>query len=150
MDCRLNDKIKAMVENLAREHQQELAEAGTLVDLEELTCQIGDEVAQQLCQHELLGRAELAMKEEIAKCPECGEPCMVGPPEPAVLRGLRGELAYSQPSYHCRDPSARSRCYENERGRCCRGSPARLDLARGPRVHVASDIDFRSRHRRVS
>ena len=102
MDCRLNAKIGAMVEDLAREHQQELADAGTLVDLEELTCQIGDEVARQLCQHELFGRAKLAMKEEIAKCPECGEPCMAGQPEPTLLEGLRGELAYNQPSYYCR------------------------------------------------
>ena len=102
MDCRLDAKIRAMVEDLAREHQQELAEAGTLVDLEELTCQIGDEVARQLCQHELLGRAELAMKEEIAKCPQCGEPCMAGQPEPTLLEGLRGELAYNEPSYYCR------------------------------------------------
>jgi hypothetical protein len=101
MDCRLNHKIKAMVEDLAREHQQELAEAGTLVDLEELTCQIGDEVARQLCQHELLGRSEQALKEEIAKCPDCGEPCMAGQPEPTMLQGLRGELTYNQPSYHC-------------------------------------------------
>jgi hypothetical protein len=102
MDCRLNAKIKAVVGDLAREHQQELAEAGTLVDLEELTCQIGDEVARQLCQHELFGRAEQAAKEEIAMCPECGEPCMAGQPEPALLQGLRGELAYNQPSYYCR------------------------------------------------
>jgi hypothetical protein len=101
MDCRLSDKIKAMVEELAREYQQELAEAGTLVDLEELTCQIGDEVARQLCQHELLGRSEQAFKEEIAICPQCGEPSMTGQPEPTVLQGLRGELAYNQPSYYC-------------------------------------------------
>jgi len=91
-----------MVEDLAREHQQELADAGTVVDLEELTCQIGDEVARQLRQHELFGRAKLAMSEEIAKCPECGEPCMAGEPEPTLLEGLRGELIYNQPSYYCR------------------------------------------------
>ena len=103
MDCCLSDRIEAVVEDLAREHQQELAEAGTLVDLEELTCQIGDEVARRLCQHELLGRVELAMEREIAKCPDCGEPCMIGQPEPTVLQGLRGELAYNQPSYYCRN-----------------------------------------------
>ena len=41
MDCRLQARMKEMVEALAREHQQELAAAGTLVDLEELTCQLG-------------------------------------------------------------------------------------------------------------
>jgi hypothetical protein len=102
MDCRLSDKIKAMVEGLAGDHQQELAKAGTLVDLEELTCQIGDEVARQLCQHELLWRSERAFKEEIVICPQCGERSMAGQPEPTVLQGLRGELAYNQPSYYCR------------------------------------------------
>ena len=101
MDCRLNDKIKAVVEDLARDYQQELAEAGTLVDLEELTCQIGDEVARQLCEHELLGRSERALAEEIAKCPACSEPCMIRQRDPTLLQGLRGELAYNQPSYYC-------------------------------------------------
>lgn len=101
MDCRLNHKIKAVAEDLAREHQRELAEAGTLVDLEELTCQIGDEVARQLCEHELVGRAERATQDEFAECPECGEMGMACEPEPTVLEGLRGQLAYNQPRYYC-------------------------------------------------
>jgi len=100
MDCRLNAKIRAVVEDLAREHQRELAEAGTLVDLEELTCQIGDEVARQLCQHELVGRSERAVVES-ADCPECGERGMACLPEPTLLEGLRGQLAYNQPRYYC-------------------------------------------------
>ena len=43
MECLMRARVKAMVEQLAREHQQELAAAGTLVDLEELTAGIGDE-----------------------------------------------------------------------------------------------------------
>jgi len=101
MDCRLNDKIRAMVEDLAREHQRELAAAGTLVDLEELTCEIGDEVARQLCEHELVGRAERALDEEFADCPDCGESSMQCVPEPTLLTGLRGDLAYNQPRYYC-------------------------------------------------
>ena len=101
MDCRLNEKIKAVVEDLAREHQKELAEAGTLVDLEELTCQIGDEVARQLCEHELVGRGERAIEETFAKCPDCGEPSMRCTAEPALLQGMRGELAFRQPRYYC-------------------------------------------------
>ena len=94
-DCRLDDKIRAVVKDLVREHQRELAEAGRLVDFEELTYQIGDEIARQLCQHVLLGRAEQALKEEF------GELGMVCEPEPTVLAGLRGELAYRQPCYYC-------------------------------------------------
>jgi len=90
-----------MVEDLAREHQRELAEAGTLVDLEELTCQIGDEVARQLCEHELVGRAQRTVRDEFADCPECGEMSMACRPEPTLLEGLRGELAYNQPRYYC-------------------------------------------------
>ena len=33
----MKSRVKAMVEELASEHQRELAAAGTLVDLEELT-----------------------------------------------------------------------------------------------------------------
>ena len=44
MECLMRTRVKAMVEQLAREHQQEPAAAGTLVDLEELAVEIGDEV----------------------------------------------------------------------------------------------------------
>ena len=37
MECRMKSRVKAMVEELAREHQRELAAAGTLVELEKLT-----------------------------------------------------------------------------------------------------------------
>jgi hypothetical protein len=49
-----------MVEELAREYQQELAAAGTRIDLEELTCQVGNEFARQLCEREWGKRAERA------------------------------------------------------------------------------------------
>lgn len=101
MECRLETKLKAMIEGLAREHQRELAEAGTLVELEALTCQIGDMVTRELTQREVSRRAE-ALDMEQAKCPDCGESCGRGEREPVVLDGLRGELAYSQPSYFCR------------------------------------------------
>ena len=55
MECRMRTRVRAMVEQLAREHQQELAAAGTLVDLEELTAEIGDEFGRQLCENELTG-----------------------------------------------------------------------------------------------
>ena len=91
-----------MVEELAREHPQELAAAGTLVDLEELTSQIGDEFSRQLCENELTSRSERAAKLEQCECPQCGLLCPRGEPEPVVLQGLRGEVAFSQPSYFCR------------------------------------------------
>jgi len=101
MECRMKSRVKAMVEELAREHQRELAAAGTLADLEELTCQIGDEFARQLCESELAGRARQAADVEQCECPECGTLCARGQPEPVVLQGLRGEVCYNQPSYFC-------------------------------------------------
>ena len=106
MECHMKSRVKAMVEELAREHQQELAAAGTLVDLEELTCQIGDELARQLCENELSNRAEQAAELEQCECPECGRLCPRGQPEPVLLQGLRGEVGYNQPSYFCSALSA--------------------------------------------
>lgn len=102
MECRMQSRVKAMVGELAREYQQELAVAGNLMDLEELTCQIGDEFARQLCESELASRARHAADEEWCECPECGAACARGQPEPVVLQGLRGEVGYNQPSYFCR------------------------------------------------
>jgi hypothetical protein len=102
MECRIESRIKAMVAELAREHQRELAAAGTLMDLEELTCQIGDEFARQLCESELVSRSQQAADAERCECPECGWPCPRGEPEPVLLQGLRGEVGFNQPSYFCR------------------------------------------------
>ena len=102
MECRMRTRVKEMVEELAREHQRELGAVGTLVDLEELTCQIGDEFARQLCESELVNRARKAIHVEQCECPECRLLCPRGEPEPVVLQGLRGEVCYNQPSYFCR------------------------------------------------
>lgn len=101
MECRMRARVKALVEQLAREHQQELAAAGTLLDLEELTAQIGDEFGRRLCENELTSRSERAAKLEHCECPECGLLCPRGESEPVVLQGLRGEVAFSQPGYFC-------------------------------------------------
>src|SRR5215210_545644 len=101
MDCRLEARVKQMVEALALEHRRELAAAGTLVDLEELTCQIGDAVTQQLTQKELVRRGHEHRLED-ADCPTCGRHCLPDDePEPTVLIGLRGELGFAQSKYFC-------------------------------------------------
>lgn len=102
MECRMKSRVKTMVEELAREYQRELAAAGTLMDLEELTCQVGDEFARQLCENQLANRAQQAADVEQSECPECGALCPRGQPEPVVLQGVRGEIGYNQPSYFCR------------------------------------------------
>jgi hypothetical protein len=101
MDCRIQVRIRALCEQLAGEHQQELAAAGTLVDLEELTCQMGDEVTRLLTEQELVRRGE-QHPGRAADCPDCGRSCLPDwEPEPTVLAGLRGELAYQQPKHYC-------------------------------------------------
>ena len=60
MEGRLAARVKAFAEELAQEHQAELAAAGRLVDLEELTCQIGDAVTRLLWEQELVRRAGAA------------------------------------------------------------------------------------------
>jgi len=101
MDCRLRARMKTMVEELAREHQRELAAAGTLVDLEELTCQIGDEVTRMLTERELVRRGA-EQGGQAAVCPDCGRSSLPdAEPDPVVLAGLRGEIAYAQPKHFC-------------------------------------------------
>lgn len=101
MDCRIEAKTRAFVEELAREHQQELAAAGTIVDLEELTCQIGDSITRLLTEQELRRRGQEGFSQP-AECPDCGRHCLPMPdPEPVVLTGLRGPVAYQQPRYFC-------------------------------------------------
>jgi hypothetical protein len=101
MECRMRTRVREMVENLAREYQRELAAVGTFVALEELTAEIGDEFGRQLCENELLNRARRAANVEHCECPECGLLCPRGEPEAMLLQGLRGEVAFSQPSYFC-------------------------------------------------
>jgi hypothetical protein len=101
MDCRLKARVREMAEQLAKEHQQELAAAGTLVDLEELTCQIGDELGRLLAENELTRRAD-RQRLEAAECPTCKRRCLPDcDPEPTLLLGARGELAFIQPKYFC-------------------------------------------------
>ena len=101
MDCRLEAGVKAMVAELARDHAAELAAAGTLVDLEELTSQIGDEFTRLLTERELVRRGQ-EQRGQPADCPDCGQYCVPMPdPEPVVLAGLRGSVAYAQPKHFC-------------------------------------------------
>jgi len=98
----MKSQINAMVKKLALDYQQELAAKETFVDLEELTGQIGEEVARQLCENVLANRGERAAEAEQAECPDCGAACARSDVEPVVLDGLHGSLGFSQPSYYCR------------------------------------------------
>lgn len=101
MDCRLQARLTAFVEALGAEHQRELATAGTLVELEKLTCQFGDEVTRLLTEKELIRRSEEHSRRAV-ECPDCGRSCLPdAEPEPTVLIGSRGELVYQQPKHYC-------------------------------------------------
>ena len=102
MECRMRARVREMVEGLAWECQLEWASAGMFQDLEELTAEIGNEFGWQWCENELRDRSRRAANMERAECPECGTLCPRGESEPMVLEGLRGEIAFSQPSYFCR------------------------------------------------
>lgn len=101
MDCRLEARMKEFVEELAREHQADLSAAGRLVDLEELTCQIGDELTRMLTERELARRGQ-ELEGRTATCPDCGRvcPCSAAP-DPVLLTGPRGSLGYTQPKHYC-------------------------------------------------
>ena len=94
-----------MVEQLAREHQQELAAAGTFVALEELTAGIGDEFGRQLCENELTSRSERAANLEHCECPKCGLLCPRGEPEPMEKQATAtpDEASYPAPKLVSRE-----------------------------------------------
>jgi hypothetical protein len=101
MECRLKARVRDLVEQLSRSVQQELAATGTLADLEELTCQIGDEFTRLLTEKELVRRSH-AHSHQAAACPDCQRLCLPDhEPEPMVLKSLRGEVAFAQVKYFC-------------------------------------------------
>ena len=100
MECRLRVRVKELVEQLSREYRHELAATGTLADLEELTCQIGDEFTRLLTEKELVRRGEA--RGDSAACPDCQRLCLPDhEPEPMVLKSLRGDVAFAQTKYFC-------------------------------------------------
>ena len=102
MDDRMKKHVSEFVRELAQQQQEELNAAGTFVELEDLTAEIGDEVAQQLAKRELERRAETCASEGEHPCPDCGRACPVeADREPLILQGARGEIEYGEPRCHC-------------------------------------------------
>lgn len=73
MDSELKSRISVVVEQLAKQEQQRLKAAGTFIELEELACEIGDEVTQQMLGSELADRCNRAADQTHA-CPTCNCP----------------------------------------------------------------------------
>lgn len=102
MDDRLRRKIREMSTQLARDEKDKLEAAGTLVDLERLAMEIGDELTRQLASLVLAERAEEVAQKRGHACPDCGTLCEVEDErEPLILEGLRGEITYQEPRCYC-------------------------------------------------
>jgi len=102
MDSEFSTKISGMVGQLASEEHARLRAAGTMVDLEELACEIGDEVTRQLMGQEMAARANQAAEEETCPCPDCGRAGRQKEAKARRLAGLRGEVRYHEPTFYCR------------------------------------------------
>ena len=101
MDGRLKSKILAMSLELAREEQARLRAAGTMVELEELACEIGDEFTSQLMSLEMADRSNEAAEATTCQCPDCGDCCGQGDSKSRNLTGVRGEIRYHEPAFYC-------------------------------------------------
>jgi hypothetical protein len=115
MDGRLKSKIRSLSMELAFEEQARLRAAGTMVDLEELACEIGDEITVQMVSIEMSRRADEAAEATNCECPDCGHCCGQGDPKSRRLTGLRGEVSYREPTYHC--PACRRSFFPGSRQR---------------------------------
>jgi hypothetical protein len=118
MDGRLKSKVKAMVQELAREEQARLRAAGTMIELEELACEIGDEFTVQLMSLEMADRSNEAAEAETCECPDCGNCCGQGDPNSRTLASVRGEVSYREPVFDC--PTCRRSFFPGSR----QGGPA--------------------------
>ena len=107
MDDRIRREVSEFVTGLATSRQEKLAAADTFVDIEELTAEVGDEVARQLANLELSRRSDALCEQSTHDCPDCGKQCSIEPDlEPIILQGIRGEIEYAEPrcpseSFHC-------------------------------------------------
>jgi hypothetical protein len=101
MDGRLKAKVRAMSMELAREEQTRLRAAGTMIELEELACEIGDEFTSQLLSQEMAARSDGAAESATHACPDCGRCCGQGASKRRKLTGVRGAVHYHEPAFYC-------------------------------------------------
>jgi len=101
MDGHLKARVSALARELARDEQERLRAAGTLVELEELACEIGDELTSQLVSSVMAERSNEAAEAATCECPDCGYCCGPGDPKLRELTGLRGKVRYHEPTFFC-------------------------------------------------
>ena len=102
MEDQVRREVREFAAELAKKHQSELEGAGTFVDIEELTAEIGDEVARQLANLELQRRSQAVGEASTHPCPDCDAECPIEADlEPVILQGMRGEIEYQEPRCYC-------------------------------------------------
>lgn len=101
MDGRLKAKVRVLTRELAREEQARLQAAGTMIELEELACEIGDEFTSQLVSLEMAKRSNEMAEAATCECPDCGNGCGQSDPKSRQLTGLRGKIRYHEPAFYC-------------------------------------------------
>jgi len=99
MDSELTIRISGIVDRLAEQEHQRLRAAGTFVELEELACQIGDEVTRQLMAGQLAERGNEVADSQ--SCPDCSQVSSRAEMQHRALGSLRGTIEYDEPAYHC-------------------------------------------------
>jgi hypothetical protein len=101
MDSELRTRISGIVDQFAAWEHQRLRAAGTFVELEELACEIGDEVTRQLMAGQLVERGHEVATGGSQPCPDCGQSCCRAETEHRQLDSLRGTIEYDEPAFHC-------------------------------------------------
>ncbi len=101
MDSELKRKVSGVALDLARQEHRRLRAAGTFIELEELACEIGDELTRQLLSLELEERGVEVQKGPSQPCPTCDCPCSEATLRERQLLSTRGEIEYDEPVYHC-------------------------------------------------
>ena len=102
MDSELKGRVSEVAVKLAQAERERLRAAGTLIELEELVCEIGDELARQMLGGELVERANESAEEPWQRCPTCDGPCQRATPRQRRLLSTRGEVSYHEPAFYCR------------------------------------------------
>lgn len=113
MDSDLRSRISGFVKQMAEQEQRRLRAAGTFVELEELACEIGDEVTRQLMGAELAERSNEAAEAGSQCCPDCGQASSRADTQHRKLDSSRGRVEYFEPAYHC--PSCRRAFFPGSR-----------------------------------
>lgn len=102
MDDQLKKHVAVIAKQLAEREKDRLAKLRLFVEIEDLTAEIGDELAKQLAQTVLSDRADEVAAVPRHACPDCGQEAEPEDErEPLILQGKRGEIEYSEPVCFC-------------------------------------------------